>query len=47
MTKKKYQKPGMQVYPMMQHAPLICKSVGPGGGGSARRFGSPWDDEEE
>ena len=32
MTKKKYQKPGMQVYPLMKHAPLICQSDQGGGG---------------
>lgn len=48
MTKKKYQKPGMQVYPMMQHASLLAGSPGAGSGTSgARRFGSPWEDEEE
>lgn len=31
MTKKKYQKPEMQVYPLMKHAPLICDSGGNGG----------------
>lgn len=34
MTKKKYQKPGMQVYPLMKHAQLLAGSVGPGGGGA-------------
>lgn len=49
MTKKKYQKPEMQVYPLMKHAQLLAGSGGGGGtgGGKARRFGSPWDDEEE
>ena len=50
MTKKKYQKPEMQVCPMMKHAPLICGSntSGSGSGTSrARRFGSPWDDDDE
>lgn len=30
MTKKTYQKPKMLVYPLMEHAPLICKSGGNG-----------------
>ena len=48
MTKKKYQKPGMQVYPMMLQASLLAGSPGDGSGDpKARRFGSPWDDEEE
>ena len=46
MTKKKYQKPEMQVYPLMKHAQLLAGSGG-GGGALARRFGSPWDDYDE
>lgn len=34
MNKKTYQKPEMQVYLLMKHAPLICQSPGGGGGGS-------------
>ena len=33
MNKKTYQKPEMQVYLLMKHAPLICQSPGGGGGG--------------
>lgn len=47
MTKKKYQKPGMQVFPLMQHTPLLAGSTGGGGTSNARRFGSPWDDDDE
>lgn len=32
MNKKTYQKPEMQVYLLMKHAPLICQSPGGGGG---------------
>ena len=49
MTKKKYQKPGMQVYPLMHHAQLLAGSNTGGSAdttSNARRFGSPWDDEE-
>ena len=34
MTKKTYQKPKMLVYPLMEHAPLICVSK-PGGSGDS------------
>lgn len=39
MTKKKYQKPGMQVYPLMKHAPLICDNGGSGGSGGSGAAG--------
>ena len=44
MTKKKYQKPTSKVYqvPMMK----ILAGSGGEGGVHARRFGSPWDEEE-
>ena len=38
MNKKTYQKPEMQVYLLMKHAPLICQS--PGGGGTGGGGGS-------
>ena len=47
LTKKKYQKPGMPVCPLMKHAQLLNNSHPGGGTSNARRFGSPWEDEEE
>ena len=47
LTKKKYQKPGMPVYPLMKHAQLLNNSHPGGGTSNARRFGFPWEDEEE
>ena len=40
MNKKTYQKPEMQVYLLMKHAPLICQSPGggTGGGGGSRTY---------
>lgn len=38
MNKKTYQKPEMQVYLLMKHAPLICKSPGGGGTGGGRTY---------
>ena len=40
MNKKTYQKPEMQVYLLMKHAPLICQSPGGGGGGTGGGGGS-------
>lgn len=40
MNKKTYQKPEMQVYLLMKHAPLICQSPGGGGGGTGGSGGA-------
>lgn len=41
MNKKLYQKPEIQVYHLMEHAPLLAGSKGGIGGGLSRRFDSP------
>lgn len=53
MNKKLYQKPEIQIYQLMEHAPLLAGSGGSGSGGGgnggslSRRFDSPWEDDEE
>ena len=45
MTKKKYQKPTSKVY-QIPEMKILAGTTGGDKPASARRFGSPWDDEE-